>query len=92
MNVMHRIERALCTLYLAMTYPIIALGNVWLLRIEGMERPAPRILSEPTVADITPAGFAEVRAMGADGHWTVLHDYPVRLLPKMPGIEIRRGE
>ena len=95
---LHRLEKSLCALYVAMTYPIIALGNVWMRRIEGMEpiveRHAYALLPdgyEPTVSDIHPAGMVEVHAMGPDGQWDELHDYPVRLLPQLPGITIKDG-
>ncbi len=109
MTTLLRIEKALCTLYVALTYPFIAMGNVWMQRIEGMEKPeepqndtddcvlhphktwesSPR---EPTVSDIQPRGMVKVHAMDETGKWQQLHDYPVRLLSKVPGIEIRGGE
>jgi len=120
MTVLNRLERALCSLYVAITYPIVSLGNAWMERIERMERPErarPRdtmIASpdgtvqrypadsaqldmldkhqrEPTVADIQPRGSVRVHAMDARGQWEELTDYPVRLLPKVPGIEIKGG-
>lgn len=39
MTVLNRLERALCSLYVAITYPIVSLGNAWMERIERMERP-----------------------------------------------------
>jgi len=108
MTTLHRIEKALCTLYVALTYPFIAMGNVWMQRIEGMEQQeetqgvtddcvlhphktwesSPR---EPTVSDIRPASMVQVHAMDETGKWQQLHDYLVRLLPKVPGIEIKGG-
>lgn len=110
MTYLHRIEKALCSLYVALTYPIIAMGNAWMTRIEGKEAPKPTVTEmgssrgnsaqldmldrhqpEPTVADIRPAGMVKVHAMGPGGRWDELHDYPVLLLPKVPGIEIKDG-
>lgn len=92
-------ENLLCRGFVMITYPVVWLGGRWMERLERKEKPEwhggltmDMIAREPTVADIQPAGFAEVRAMGADGQWTVLHDYPVRLLPKVPGVTIRGGE
>lgn len=96
MNTLLRIEKALCTLYVAVTYPFICLGQVWMARIEGQERLKavlePMVNREYTVSDIRPAGMVKVHAMGPDGTWDEIHDYPVRLLPKVPGVTIRRGE
>jgi len=47
---------------------------------------------ELTVSDIRPAGMIKVHALDAEGKWQQLNDYPVRLLPKVPGIEIRGGD
>ena len=49
---------------------------------------------QPTVSDISPKGYVKVHAMGPGGKWDELHDYPVKLMPKMPGVKIvdRRGE
>ena len=109
MTILHMIEKALCSLYVAITYPIVSLGNAWMERIESLERPEePQELAEDgtlyphkiwessprelTVSDIRPAGMIKVHAMDAEGKWQQLNDYPVRLLPRVPGIEIRGGD
>lgn len=109
MTVLNRLERALCSLYVAITYPIVWIGNRWMERIESLERPEePQGLAEDgtlyphkiwessprelTISDIRPAGMIKVHALDAEGKWQQLNDYPVRLLPKVPGIEIRGGD
>ena len=75
---------------------LIAMGNVWMQRIEGMEKPEePQNATEdcvlyphktwesprePTVSDIQPRGMVKVHAMDAEDKWQQLNDYPVRLL------------
>jgi len=39
MTVLNRLERALCSLYVAITYPIVWIGNRWMERIESLEKP-----------------------------------------------------
>lgn len=86
MDVLLMIESSLCALYVTITAPIVRLGNAWMDRMDRISRPEVAVQREPTVADITPAGYITVMAMGPNGQWQVLHDYPIRLLP--PGIQL----
>ena len=81
--------------YDIITWPIVWIASEWSERMEAKtslrEMPEGAEGDEaarpgPTVADITPAGFVKVHAMGEDGVLRQLHYYPVRLLPKFPGI------
>ncbi len=98
---MFRLELIIFTLYRIITWPIVWIAAEWSERMEALAslREMPEeaaggeaTRTEPTVADIQPAGIVNVHAMDAEGKWHQLHDYPVRLLSKVPGIEIRGGE
>ena len=93
MDVFLMIESSLCALYVTLTSPIVRLGNAWMDRMERISRAEHTITErEPTVADITPAGYVKVMAMDSAGQWRVLHDYPIRLLPPSIKLVNDKGE
>ena len=84
----NRTESRLCKAFVMATYPVVWIGRKWMERIERIDRQGKAGPNrEPTVSDIRPAGTIRVRAMGENGVWVELHDYPLRLLPGAKPIE-----